>query len=93
VSPSSFLAQNIDPLQPSLQSQLSILQTVKPSLLLPRLLDALLAGVKWSFATFGLLGQFLAGFGIGGHLGLVRCVNFVVFFPFFLRLLVIPTSA
>jgi hypothetical protein len=54
---------------------------------LPRLLDALLAGVERPLATFGLVGHFFACFGIGGHLGLVRRINFVIFFPLLLRLL------
>jgi hypothetical protein len=57
------------------------------SSLLPRLLDALLAGIQRSLATFGLFGHFFARFGIGCHLGLVRCINLIIFFLLLLRCL------
>jgi hypothetical protein len=56
------------------------LQTLSPSSLLPRLLDALLAGIERSFAAFGFVSHFFVRFGVGCHLGLVCRINLVIFF-------------
>jgi hypothetical protein len=64
------------------------IQTLHPSSLLPRLLDALLAGIERTFAAFGFVGHFFARFGVGCHLGLVRRINLVIFFLLFLGCLI-----